>query len=304
MRLATVSALLSVGLAFAGAAEAQGSRADALFQEGVKLLEAGRTHEACGLFEQSMKLDPAPGTLQNLAICHEEEGRTATAHAEFEQLARQSAADGQKAREALARQRAAALLKRLSQVELRFGADANVAEIAVDDAPLDRGAWRAPLALDPGPHKLSFGAPGKAAVARSITVGSVPGTTPVDVPLLSDGGLPGTSGPPLRTLGLAIGGVGLAAIVVGSVFGGLTFAKKAESDAHCMGMFCDDQGVSAMSTAYRYATASTALITIGLAATGAGTFLFVWSGRQPAAGLRVTPQLSASSAGLRLGGAF
>jgi hypothetical protein len=295
------AALLSAGLAFAPRARAQGSRADAFFQEGVKLLEAGRTHEACVLFEQSLRLDPAPGTLQNLAICHEEEGRTATAHAEFEELARQAAADGQKAREALGRQRAAALARRLSQVEFRFAADANVAEIGVDDARLDRAAWKTPLALDPGPHTLTFGAPGKRAVARSITVSSAPGTTPVDVPQLEDAGTPPV---PLRTLGLVVGGAGIAGIALGSVFGGLTFSKKAESDAHCMGKFCDDQGVAAMSTAYRYATASTALFVLGLAATGTGTFLFVWGGRPPSAGLRVSPQVSASAAGLRFDGAF
>src|SRR5579871_1156987 len=121
-RLAPILTLVpAILLSAAGAvakADSKGSEADTLFEEGVKLLEAHRTHEACVLLERSLKIDPAPGTLQNLAICHEEEGKTGRAYAEFVQLAEEAARTGQRAREALGRQRAMALVARLARLDL------------------------------------------------------------------------------------------------------------------------------------------------------------------------------------------
>ncbi|MCC6559021.1 MAG: hypothetical protein IT372_39360, partial [Polyangiaceae bacterium] len=55
------------------------SRAEALFQEGKRLLEEGRVAEACARLAASEAIDPTVGTLGLLAACHEQEGRIATA---------------------------------------------------------------------------------------------------------------------------------------------------------------------------------------------------------------------------------
>src|SRR4051812_33228673 len=75
-------ALLAVLLAAAFApttARAQGSAAEALFNEGRKALAAGDLETACARLRASDKLDPAPGTKANLAECEEKRGRVATA---------------------------------------------------------------------------------------------------------------------------------------------------------------------------------------------------------------------------------
>jgi hypothetical protein len=299
-RAAPAAALLLATLLVAQRARSQNPAADALFTEGLKLFDAGRTHEACERFEQSYRLDPALGTLQNLATCHEQDGRTARAHAEFNELAERAnkAGLGQKAREILGRQRAAALEKKLSKIELHVGAGANVEEIRVDDAPLDRSLWQAPLALDPGPHTLVFRAAGKLEATQTVSVSVTPGVVPVEVPRLADPAKPPPPprpGFPLRTVGLIVGGAGAVGLVLGGVFGGLTFAQKGAAAAHCTGMYCDAQGLSLQGSAHGFAAASTATFVIGLAAAGTGAFLFVWGGRGNRTAVRVGPAMGGAT---------
>jgi serine/threonine-protein kinase len=105
---------------------------------------------------------------------------------------------------------------------------------------------------------------------------------------------PPPTGIPLRTLAYAIGGAGVVGVFLGSVFGGLTFAKKGAAGPHCSGMYCDAQGLSLQNAAHAYATASTTAFVLGLAAGSAGAFLFVWGGPERRLTLGVTPPLSAS----------
>src|SRR5688500_18545046 len=61
--------------------------AEVLFREGRQLLQRGETDAACEKFAESHRLDEALGTLLNLAVCHESQGRFASAWAEFHQAA-------------------------------------------------------------------------------------------------------------------------------------------------------------------------------------------------------------------------
>src|SRR5262252_3647063 len=72
--------------------------ADALFKEGEQLFSAGKVDEACRKFEASQNLDPALGTLINVAVCHAREGKTASAWAEFHDALAQAKRRGQAAR--------------------------------------------------------------------------------------------------------------------------------------------------------------------------------------------------------------
>src|SRR5687768_12791848 len=55
-----------------------------LFEEGRAELQAGRPDAACKKFEQSIRKDPrAVGTLLNLALCNERQGKIASALALF-----------------------------------------------------------------------------------------------------------------------------------------------------------------------------------------------------------------------------
>jgi len=110
-------ALLAAGLVLATAtpAHAQKPEAVAAFSRGKDLLAQGKTAEACSEFELSMRLDPQNGTLYNLALCHEQLGKVASAWAEMKEL---SETDKNAARAKDAGKRAVALEKKLTRMRI------------------------------------------------------------------------------------------------------------------------------------------------------------------------------------------
>ena len=91
--------------------------AEALFQEAKKLKAAEEYDAACPKFAASQKLDPALGTLLNLADCHEQQGLTASAWAEFLEAATLARRAGQAERAKVAKERATALEGRLTRLK-------------------------------------------------------------------------------------------------------------------------------------------------------------------------------------------
>src|SRR5262249_36741107 len=103
--------------------------AEALFHEGRKLLADGNVSAACPKFAESYRLDPAIGSLLNLAMCHEREGRTASAWSEFREAEAQAASLGDTARRQLAATHAAALEPAMPHV--RISADRSTTGLVV-----------------------------------------------------------------------------------------------------------------------------------------------------------------------------
>src|SRR5829696_5855787 len=89
--------------------------AEALFTEGRRLLAERRYAEACAKLAESQRLDPAIGTLLNLADCHEKNGQTASAWARFREAAEAARRAGDATREKVAARRASALDEKLSK---------------------------------------------------------------------------------------------------------------------------------------------------------------------------------------------
>src|SRR5262245_24888909 len=91
--------------------------AEDLFRQGRELMEGGNLAEACPKLAESYRLDRALGTLINLAYCHEKQGKSATAWAEFRQAAAEARALRDD-RETFAQKHIAALEAQLPRVRL------------------------------------------------------------------------------------------------------------------------------------------------------------------------------------------
>ena len=127
-----------------GDALADPAAADALFQDGRRLMEEKRTSEACTKFDSAYKEEPTLGTLLNLANCREVEGRLATAWArwnEAEAKAHQAGDD----RESLAKDRKESLAPRLPKITIVVTNPKPGIQVFRDDAAARRCASPARL---------------------------------------------------------------------------------------------------------------------------------------------------------------
>src|SRR5215472_3170324 len=116
--LTAVILVTMAGSAAAQPAPSDVALAESLFREGRQLINAGKTSEACGKFAESERLDPQIGTELNLALCHEKEGKTASAWGEFNDVAQQATLPADKDRGEFARRHASDIEKKLSRVRL------------------------------------------------------------------------------------------------------------------------------------------------------------------------------------------
>src|SRR5262249_28699952 len=140
-------------LAHPGAAQTQdGAAAEVLFREGRKAQEANDYQEALQKFAESQKLDPAPGTLMNLATCEEKLSKLATAWQHWrEALDPLPRGD---ARTAFAKTRVRELESRLPRLTVVLTSGEADARVFRDDVELGRASLGAALPVDPGPHAV------------------------------------------------------------------------------------------------------------------------------------------------------
>src|SRR5437899_2884511 len=117
-RRAALALSVIATMSVAGRARADGEVdprviAEQLFDDGRALLEAKRYPEACAKLAESQRLDPGGGTLLNLGICRELEGKTASAWAVLRDALGQAVSDKRSDREEVARAHLARLEPRL-----------------------------------------------------------------------------------------------------------------------------------------------------------------------------------------------
>jgi len=161
--------VLAVVVCCAGSAYAQGKQkqADALFEEGRKLLaSAGNDKDkvkvACAKFDEAIKLDPeAPGTMLNLGLCNEKLEKYKTALYWFRKAQARAAETNLPDYETAAKQHTVDLAGKVSTIKIGFAtqppADARVKIDGEEVSPADY----LHAEVDPGHHTLVAGATGK-----------------------------------------------------------------------------------------------------------------------------------------------
>jgi hypothetical protein len=279
--LAVVLATVAPSVARADGTETDRQIAQSLFDDGRALLEAGRIAEACPKFAESQRLDPGGGTLLNLALCHELEGKTATAWTEFREALSIAVRDDRKDRQELANGHIATLAPKLTRLTVAVpdGIAAREPEVTLDRSRLPAAAWNTEIPIDPGEHRIAVTAQGLPRWETSVATLEAGKTYRVDVPPALDrqGPIPAE---PRETRGrstafwLLLGGAGVS-LVTSAVTGLMALDRNKYVKDNCSTSrdFCrvGDAG-DAASTARTLAWVSTATLVVGA---GAAVVAFV-----------------------------
>jgi hypothetical protein len=190
------------------------------------------------------------------------------------------------------------------------GRDVTAIKLLIDGVAYADHLDGSAIVLDPGEHEFRFQPVGQPPVVKrlvlhqgeqnrreDLVIGGVsvpiaPAVVPVPVvPSVIAAPIPvapppagdqGTTshGSGQRTLGLVVGGVGVAGLVVGGVLGGLTLSARSSYLQDCGSNIgappgkCNAQGVSGESSAATKGTVSTIAFIAGGAATAAGVILY------------------------------
>ena len=296
--IAVSTSIASVGRpACAADAEAQ-----ALFDEGKRLLAHGDIDEACERFERSQRLEPAGGTLLHLARCREDQGRTATAWTHFNEALSAARSAGRKDREQVAAEHLAVLDRRLVRLRVVVPAAQRIAGLTLhrDGKLLDAAGWGVAVPVDPGSHDVEASAPGHKPWRSHVDVRregttldvTIPDLAPDDTavappppvtpppppppapPRANDGGTIGMQ----RTVALFTASVGLVGIGAATYFGLRSSAAHDKTDELCGGPAphdCPQAGIDEANTARTLGTISTVTFVLGAVALAGGVVLWL-----------------------------
>jgi hypothetical protein len=264
-----------------------------LFQEGRALMAAWHFPEACQKLQESQRLDPGGGTLLNLALCHEQEGRLARSWSEFNEAISVARGDDRADREAEAAHHVAVLEPRLSRLTIVVPAAAQLDGLVIecDGRELGRGSWSTAIPVDGGEHTVRATAQRRQPFSARIVIGQESDSRTVEIPVLAmpvaivETAFPNAT-PPLPAEAPPAGRVrwgGVAMVAAGIVTLGvagyvLSTALKANdaSNVDCYVDGCDATGLQQRSVAVSRGNLATLFGVGGLVLVGAGaTWLYV-----------------------------
>ena len=291
--------------------------AEQLFEQARALFDQGNFAEACPRFGASYKLDPALGTLLNMATCYEMLGHIASAWGHYREVIVHATKTGDQARIDIARARIAALEPRLPKLTIKAPKVSLASSIVTrDDAPLDIAVLGAAIFVDPGEHTVTASAPGYKPFTQTLTIAEGEAKeVPIVLELAPNQPAPATGvttivredidpGKTRRLFGLTVGGAGAVAFITGVSFG---FAARdswnsAFDDGLCnrATLECTAEGQDLTRTARTRALVANIVGGAGLAMAAAGTVLYLTAPDR--ADVSVTP--TQGGATVSIGGAW
>lgn len=306
MRLRT--ALAALVLLLPSVARANDA-AEKLFREGRAAMTAGNFAAACPKFEESQRIEPAPGTLMNLADCEEHLGQIVQARNDFALAASGFPRDDP--RRPFVLQHASDLEKRFAHLALRLapggpaGTTVRRANVIVDPASLGVA-----VDVDPGEQRVVVSAPGHVDRAYEVRLGEgeskelavevgalEPTKTIVKTLVYANH----TS--PKRVAGVVVGLAGLAAVGVGVGTGIVAMGDANDVRAHCNAIgICDERGAGAAAEGRVVAPLTTGLLIGGGGFVLAGVML-LWASAGHSS-TTVTPMIGRDGGGIAVTGAF
>ena len=323
-----VGSFLALALLAAPDARAQGrdpAGAEVLYRAGREAARKGDWVTACSKLAESQHLDPAAGTLLNLADCEEHRGQYATAWQHFVQA--QGMLPKSDARSSFVQKRIAGVEKRVPKLVVRLaqGAPPGV-RVMRDDQELGAASLGMALPVDPGDHYVVTTLEGHAEGRTYVTIGEGETREVYVAPgaVIAGGSAPASAAPPpaapqpqtstsapappapdthyisteqqpntdrramLGWLGVGVGGVVLA----GGVVAGILALDRASTVKDKCGpdyTTCDSSAVDAAQSGKTLTVVSTVGIAAGAALTAAGLYFLLTPAPSKSVGLRLSP---------------
>ncbi len=303
--------------------------AEQLFREGRERLDAGDYAAACPKLEESYAQDPATGTLLALALCEEATGKTASAWANYGEVAARSKREGRADREQAASEHQSALEPTLSYLTIHVD-DATRAMPGVvitrDGESIGVAAWDSAFPIDPGVHHIAATAPGKQSWEGTVTIADKSDRQVANIPVLIDTATstPVPAPPPaataveaepsakagssqLRWIGVAVGGAGVVGLGIGTYFGihATQLNTSSKANGHCNAQNqCDAIGGTHRDDALEAATISTAMFITGGVLLATGVTLFVLGERSGSAAQGAAAELRVGAGSATVVGRF
>lgn len=288
MKLAPlVIMLLSLLATTANAQERDPAAAEALFNSAYEDKDRGDFASACPKFRESNRLDPAVGTVLNIADCSEKLGLLAEAWQRYREAA--DKLDGDDPRRDLAVERATALEPRLPKLTITTAPLPEGARIERDGVAIGTASLGVATPVDPGSHTVVVRAPGFR--DRSYTVSliesekkelvvdvgeplpEVAAPTPVPPAVAApDPPAPRPVPPPepdttVRTAGWVTFSLGVGVFLAGVAMGVITLNAQTTLLSHCdeRTKACDEKGVDAAEEGKTFGPLATVGLSLGAA---------------------------------------
>jgi hypothetical protein len=299
------------GLGAGNRALAQSAEAEALFNDGSKLMASGKLAAACDAFEASNRVEPRAGTLIRLGECREQNQQLASAWSAYKD-ALTRVKDPRKREVASAK--AAALEPRLSYLTVSVSDESRIDGLTLtrDGKAFDAMLWNRALPVDGGDYIIAGRAPGHEEWQTSAHVPVERAKVSVEVPkfkemikliptpaapLAPPASVALPAAPPAdhvpangrfttrRKVAIGVAGVGLAAGITGLILGASGKADQDDAFKRCPNPAtpCDqaDQSNALIKSSHRRSLEAN--VAFGVAAAGVIGAAVLWFTGAPGA---------------------
>jgi hypothetical protein len=293
--------------------------AETLFREGKELMATKQFDVGCPKLAESYRLDPGTGTLLALALCHEGEGRIASAWGELTDVLA-ATSDTRPDRALVAREHIAQVEPVLSKLTVIVPpplASLSGLEVLRDNVRLDRAAWGTAVPIDGGTHTLEVKTANLRPWILHFEVAPTNDRRVIEVPLLGADSRhpapkadvarpiePAAAGPDVvrQRWGLGLSAAGVLGIGVGTYFGIAAISNIHEAKVQCpTAPNCTSQApLNLNADGLRDATIADVAVGVGLLAGALGIFLVLTGRAHTNAGLRVVPSIDRFGASVTL----
>ncbi len=266
------------------------SAAQTLYERATSEMDQNNLTVACPMLEEVAALVPeALGVKMTLGECYEAQGKLASAWSQYMLVLEPARRQGQVDRADKAARKMGALADHLATLKIRASEQVRKLPglfITDNGLPIVQPRWDVQRPVDLGIHKIRAWAPGHKVWTQEINIQAEGMHVSIEIDRLIPEIMAAPKEPVVlheepnkwyRLGGIGFMGLGTGGLIVGSIMGGLSMARRdaSNNDGHCGNNdFCDEEGIRLRDEALVFGDASTALFAIGLMFVGTGVALW------------------------------